>query len=419
MVAAFGGAGVLFAPSAASAQFMFGGIGGLRPLPSLPAPNIVPPLRPLSPLAPLMPLPGLRPLPMLPNPNVVPPLTPLPNLGLGVPTPWYSQWRSFQIGPPGASIGFSQYYWSAGVTPWAYWGGWNYPPYGYGYASGGASTYGGIGSDWYAKELARGQRDAELDRKRADAMARPQIAGAWEYENGVAAKKLPEIKGGTSPEAQEAALHEADPAAIAAGDPLNHLLYAVVAADTRNAKLPSLYLRPDLLSQIRFGGSPAADALNLLRSGRVQFPAAFDEPGMVGTREAIEKEFATILTAAKANRPVDGSAVARLAEAVKAAQDRLTPAIKDLTFEDAVAARRFLNQLEGAAKVLREPSTAGLLNSKWQTEGASVSDLTRFMARHKLLFGPAEKGDEETYTTLHRGLGGYLMELRKFNSPKK
>src|SRR5207244_4417294 len=161
---------------------------------------------------------------------------------------------------------------------------------------------------WYATEIARGQRDAELDRKRADAMARPQIAGAWEYENGAAAKKLPELKGGTSPEAQEQALAEGDPAAIATGDPLNHLLYAVVAA-------------------------------------------------------------------VKANRPVDNTAVARLNAAVKAAQDRRTPVLKDLSFEDAVAARRFLNQLAGAAQVLRDPSAAGLLTTRWQTEGASVSDL--------------------------------------------
>ena len=53
------------------------------------------------------------------------------------------------------------------------------------------------------------------------------------------------------------------------------------------------------------------------------------------------------------------------------------------------------------------------------TDGSSVADLTRYMARYKLLFGPADKGDEEVYTTLHRGLAWYLMALRQHNAPKK
>jgi hypothetical protein len=278
---------------------------------------------------------------------------------------------------------------------------------------------GGVANDPYSRDFAKAQQQAVAERRQDEAMARPQIAGAWEYENGVAAKKLPEIKGGTSPEAQDRALAEADPAAIATGDPLNHLLYAVVAADTRNAKLPSLYLRPDLLTQVRFAGSPAADALTLLRAARPEFPAAFDDPALADSRDAIEKDLAAVAAPLKANKPADPAAVGRLAATVKAAQDKLTPVLRDLSFEDAVAARRFLNQLDATAKVIRDPSAAGLMNTKWPTDGSSVADLTRYMAKYKLLFGPADKGDEEVYTTLHRGLAGYLMALRQFNAPKK
>jgi hypothetical protein len=401
---------------------MFGGRGGLRPLQPLPAPNMVPPLMPLNPLYPLRPLPAL---PALPPINVVPPLqplTPLPNLGLGVPTPYYWSSRGFSIGPPGGpSIGFAEYYGSWGVTPWAYWSGWNYPPFGYSAYSGSGSGYmsGGSANDPYAREYARAQRDAAQERRDADLMARPRIAGAREYENRDGTKALPEIKGGTSPEAQEQAINETDPAAIATGEPLNHLLHAVVAADTKNAKLSSLYLRPDVLSQVRFGGSPAADALNLLRAGRPDFPAAFEEPSLAASRDAVEKELAGIAAALKANKAADAAALGRLAAAVKTAQDKLTPVLKDLSFDDAVAARRFLNQLDATVKVLRDPSSAGLVNTKWATDGSSVADLTRYMARYKLLFGPADKGDEEVYTTLHRGLAWYLTALRQNSTPKK
>ena len=68
--------------------------------------------------------------------------------------------------------------------------------------------------------------------------------------------------------------------------------------------------------------------------------------------------------------------------------------------------------------VLREAGSSTLVNPKWTTEGTNVADLVKHMTKHKLQFGPLDKGGEEAYLALHRGLASYLFALSQAQAKK-
>ena len=78
-----------------------------------------------------------------------------------------------------------------------------------------------------------------------------------------------------------------------------------------------------------------------------------------------------------------------------------------------LASRRFLDDLDAAAKALKDGTTAGIVNPRWATEGTTVPDLVRHMTKYKLLFGPAGKNGGEAYLALHRGLAAYHLALNQ------
>jgi hypothetical protein len=252
--------------------------------------------------------------------------------------------------------------------------------------------------------------------------ARNQVFDQWAYERLGVPGGLGELSGNPNPpEALQQALAATTEAEVASGEALNHILTAIVAAEPKTGKAPpSAFLPPNLMSEVRFGGSPAGEALNLLRSaGKLEFPAAFDVPALRDTRDVIDRDFAAAAAPVLAGKPADPLKTAKLAATVQAAKQRLTPVLRDQPFHEAAYARRFISQLEAAVKALREAGSSALVNPKWGTEGTNVADLVRHMTKHKLLFGPVEKGKEDAYLALHRALATYLFALTQAQQAKK
>jgi len=193
---------------------------------------------------------------------------------------------------------------------------------------------------------------------------------------------------------------------------LNRILAATISAQEKGAKADSANLPPNLLTQVRFTGGANADALALLKmAGRLQFPPAFEAAPLADLRAPLDRNFAAAAAPVLNGKPADPQKVAALEATVEKTGKTLTPLIKEMEFENAIAARRFVNKLNETVKVLKAPGAAGLFDPKWATEGTSVADLVKRMARYKLMFGPADAGGEEAYLALHRGLSAYLIAL--------
>ncbi|MFO0804052.1 MAG: hypothetical protein U0791_13140 [Gemmataceae bacterium] len=265
-------------------------------------------------------------------------------------------------------------------------------------------------------------RDFGMAQQQAAAMrnapaARTAIYDQWAYEKlGVVG--VPGIKPGEdAPAALLKALNGASEAEIASGEALNHIVVGIVAAE-KKGKAASAFLPPNLLAQLRFAGSNAADAVNLLRQvGNLQLPAAFDADAFAKLKPELEKDLAAAAAPVLLGKPADFNKVAKLEADAAKARAALDPITRTLEFEDATAARRFLNQLDAAVAALKAPNTSGLIEPKWNTEGTSVADLVKYVVKNKLLFGPAPKGEEDAYAALHRGLATYLVGLNESAKP--
>lgn len=258
--------------------------------------------------------------------------------------------------------------------------------------------------------LSKAQREA------AGPGARALIAGPSNYEKG-GSHPMPEAGPLAPPDALRKALTASSPAEVASGEALNELLKEIVRVTNKGASGPSAYIPSLLLDDIRFAGSSAADLLNFARlAGSLPFPAAFDDPTLSGLRDELDKDFAAAAIAVQAGKVPESGKVAKLEVTFQRLQDAAGPVVKNLPFEEATAARRFLNRMASAIRAMKGNAANGLIDPKWAAEGLTVADLVKHMTRHKLLFGPAPRGNEEAYISMHRNLATYLFVLTQ---PKK
>jgi hypothetical protein len=203
-----------------------------------------------------------------------------------------------------------------------------------------------------------------------------------------------------------------DPSEVASGASLNRILVAIVVAEGKGAKGVAAFLPPQLLEDVRFSGGPSADLLNLVRqTGKLPFPTGLLAPILGASRTSLEADFAAAIAPLKAGRSVDSAKLTKLEASLKKLEGAAPPVIRNLAFDDAVAANRFLNQFDSAITALKGPNLAGLINAKWATDGISVSDLVKHMTKYKLMLGPAPTGREGSYLSLHKALATYLFVL--------
>ena len=318
---------------------------------------------------------------------------------------YYSRVRQFSVpfmtpnGPANVyyrNAGFRPYRRTPVVTP--YFGG--------GYMGGGFGTggYNPVAAQ-RAAELAAAQRAGG----QAYRAARGGIADQFAYERGARPAAKPDDLARAARLVDQDLL-TADPAEIASGAALNGLLGAVEPLQAKPGKpVDSPLLGPDLASRVSFAGGPNADALNLLRAGRLKFPEPLRKSAdLADWRAEAEDAYAAATRAAAEGKPTPPAVADRLAAAADSGRRRTGEMVRDLPFPQAAAVVGFFNRLSATAAALADPKAAGLYDRNWSILGLTVDELTAHMAKYDLTFAPA---DAEAYTTLHRGLVGYYLTL--------
>ena len=154
-------------------------------------------------------------------------------------------------------------------------------------------------------------------------------------------------------EALMTALHARTETEVASGEALNHILAAIVAAEAKGGKGVSAFLPPQVLGEVRFAGK-TGEVLNLLRqAGHLPFPAAFETPELRPMRDAIERDISALAAPMLLGKPYEAGKLAVLEADLKKAELASPIVIREQSFEDAIATRRFLNQLAGLTRTLR------------------------------------------------------------------
>ena len=327
----------------------------------------------------------------------------------------YGQQFNFNTGIGSFSYGTRSYY--SGIAPPVFlYGG--YTPYYSGvpiYQQGGSYMTGGaqVRPDLVQaaeRAMVKAQREASMPED-----VKTQISDQNNYERGIAAASGVGVQ--APPADLRKALDAASPAEIMSGAALNELLKEIVRAEAKGAKGPAAYIPPLQMDDMRFAGPPAADLLNYARrAGNLPFPAAFDNPVLAALRPELERDFTVAAVSVQAGKAPEAAKVTKLEATFQRVVDASGSVVKNLPFDDAAAARRFLNRMTNAIKSMKGVTANGLIDPKWAAEGLTVADLVHHMTRYKLQFAPAPRGSEEAYMGMHRNFATYLFVL---NSPKK
>lgn len=374
-VFALGGVGLLLTPITASAQFVrpFGLPGGFR---------IV------------TPVPIMRPVPLVRPVPIVPPVIGFPQFRYSWNTQFdlrtsfggvHYRYSQFYIGPgrPG------QFYWIA--SPLA-------QPAGY-------RLDGVVGQTSYLltqqENLARAQRLASASANLSPAgRARPPIPVVTVPASG----PLP-------PGAAGEALTPAAAADIASGAALNEVLREIVRVGDKGVKVPSAYLPPHQLADVQFAGPPSADLLNLARRRALEWPPALNAPELAAPRAQLAREFAASVAPLRGGKAPDAVQVGRLETAFQALEQAAAPVLGKRSSPKASEAHQFLERMGRAITAIKGGPPAGLIDPSWDAEGLTGAELVRYMSKYELQFGPAPRGEEETYEAIHQNLATYLYVL--------
>jgi hypothetical protein len=88
--------------------------------------------------------------------------------------------------------------------------------------------------------------------------------------------------------------------------------------------------------------------------------------------------------------------------------------ITDLTPIEYITAKRYLRELSGAVKAMRDPRTKDYLAAVMEltVKDREVGDVILRMAGYDLRFGPALPGGEEDYRTVYKALAAYAEAAR-------
>lgn len=167
----------------------------------------------------------------------------------------------------------------------------------------------------------------------------------------------------------------------------------------------------DVLRRINVS-SPQGGNIGLLRNGpKLNWPVALRSADFQRDRDKIESMLPDALSLAKEGK-TDSAAMAEMTNVVDRMQSELSADLRDLTPEQGIEARRFLNNLSSAIRALERPDAGSLLSRDWASRGNStVADLVRNMKEKGLVFAPSVGGDESAYLALQRALATYSASL--------
>jgi hypothetical protein len=181
---------------------------------------------------------------------------------------------------------------------------------------------------------------------------------------------------------------------------------AIQQQQAKGLRGPAIPVEEDVLKNINVT-SGASGSLGLLRdNGQLHWPLELTRPEYEPERRRLD-ELAARAYKQAANGAVDANTLREMANIVDSLQTRLRRSVADSSPSDYIKAKRYLNDLDSAIKVLEDPNVSKYANRTLAAKGGTVSDLVTGMSGQGLKFAPAVAGDEGAYVALHRAMASY------------
>jgi hypothetical protein len=186
---------------------------------------------------------------------------------------------------------------------------------------------------------------------------------------------------------------------------LNILLADLQKLQARNPKGADVKLDPAILASINVVVGTTNGNIGVLKhGGQIPWTALLREPEFNTERGRIDGAAIKAIDEAIAGQAVN---VQDLSDGLAAMHRHLADKIQEVPAPEYIRAKRLLDSLDDAVKVLREPDAGNYFNRVYTAQGKTVAELVRYMTRADLRFAPAMPGDEAAYLVLQRALVEY------------
>jgi hypothetical protein len=183
---------------------------------------------------------------------------------------------------------------------------------------------------------------------------------------------------------------------------LNDLLVHLQELQAKSAGGEPIALEESILKRIKV--SAGRSGLGVLQEGgQLDWPSALRKEAFRNVRADVER-LAPVAVNEAVNGRVTTETLRAFGNSVDALRRRLTAAASDLPPARYFEAKRFVNNLEDALKVLEKPDAGDYFSGKYAARGKTVQELVKYMTENGLRFAPAMAGDEAAYEALHRAL---------------
>jgi hypothetical protein len=183
-----------------------------------------------------------------------------------------------------------------------------------------------------------------------------------------------------------------------------------VMATYRGPKEP---LDQDQLKLINVTSVNRGGNIGLLKNGgRLSWPLALTGPEFKEERERLSSLAQDLVKEVEFNSRVDAGSLRQMNEDLDRLQRQLSKNVGDLPPSQYIEAKRFLNNLADALKVMGQPDAASYINRKYAAKGKTVPDLVKYLTENGLQFAPAVSGEEAAYVALQRALAAYAQGLQ-------
>ena len=200
------------------------------------------------------------------------------------------------------------------------------------------------------------------------------------------------------------ALHQPPIDDITSAKALNDILNNLTSNPVRS-KGPNIPIDDEVLQRINVTSpTQTTTSVGLLKDdGNLQWPQALLGHDFDAARNHLSQTFSDVVKGLKSNILVKSGDIKDL----KTDLDQLRRLVEksELSPTDYIAAKEYLDQVDGAVRALQDPNVGNYFNYRFSAK--NVAEVVDNMSSKGLEFAPAAPGDAWAYKVLHEALAAY------------
>lgn len=298
--------------------------------------------------------------------------------------------------------------------------------YGGGYGGGSGGYSGGSCTDPYngfltgaaavitsQSQFVTAKRQAQVIEQQAKQAAvdtQRKIYEEWKYEKNDQ-PTLEQIRRENWEQAYKHAIFHPPLNDIWSADALNRILDHASRIQGRGVAGSTIPLSEEVVNKINVSTGVAGNIGALKNKGKLNWPAVLDRQDFAEERTRFNQLAADAVRQGDENNKVDVGVRDDMDRILNALDEKLIARVKELSPDDYIEARHYLQDLKSAMKILKRPDVAAHIRGEYAVKAKTVGELIQNMSGAGVRFAKVSDGQEWAYNALYKALVSYDLGL--------